>query len=185
MKSLSRIWLLATPWIAAYQAPPSMDFPSPQIRAGEHKLQSHGQTPRNSQMEPAASLWSLRVEKPDIWLLRSSYLWSKMSKSMLICGVLQKGEGWWWWVFIRKETTSTRSVMSNMRNMTNTAACYKQKLFREQIPRVLTQGEKFCFFNFASIWEDKSSLNLLWSSFHDVCMSTHYVIHLKFIQCCM
>ena len=26
VKSLSRIWLLATPWIAAYQAPPSMGF---------------------------------------------------------------------------------------------------------------------------------------------------------------
>ena len=26
VKSLSRVWLLATPWIAAYQAPPSMGF---------------------------------------------------------------------------------------------------------------------------------------------------------------
>ena len=26
MKSLSRVWLLATPWTAAYQAPPSMGF---------------------------------------------------------------------------------------------------------------------------------------------------------------
>ena len=26
MKSLSRVWLLATPWAAAYQAPPSMGF---------------------------------------------------------------------------------------------------------------------------------------------------------------
>ena len=26
VKSLSRIWLLATPWTAAYQAPPSMEF---------------------------------------------------------------------------------------------------------------------------------------------------------------
>ena len=25
-KSLSRVWLLATPWTAAYQAPPSMGF---------------------------------------------------------------------------------------------------------------------------------------------------------------
>ena len=28
VKSLSRVWLLATPWTAAYQAPPSMGFPS-------------------------------------------------------------------------------------------------------------------------------------------------------------
>ena len=26
VKSLSRVWLLASPWIAAYQAPPSMGF---------------------------------------------------------------------------------------------------------------------------------------------------------------
>ena len=26
VKLLSRVWLLATPWIAAYQAPPSMGF---------------------------------------------------------------------------------------------------------------------------------------------------------------
>ena len=26
VKSLSRVWLLATPWIAAYQSPPSMEF---------------------------------------------------------------------------------------------------------------------------------------------------------------
>ena len=26
VKSLGRVWLLATPWIAAYQAPPSMGF---------------------------------------------------------------------------------------------------------------------------------------------------------------
>ena len=27
VKSLSRVWLFATPWTAAYQAPPSMGFP--------------------------------------------------------------------------------------------------------------------------------------------------------------
>ena len=27
VKSLSRVWLLATPWTVAYQAPPSMGFP--------------------------------------------------------------------------------------------------------------------------------------------------------------
>ena len=26
VKSLSRVWLLATPWTGAYQAPPSMEF---------------------------------------------------------------------------------------------------------------------------------------------------------------
>ena len=48
VKSLSRVWLLATPWIAAYQAPPSMGFsrqeywsgvplPSPQFRLAHPK----------------------------------------------------------------------------------------------------------------------------------------------------
>ena len=48
-KSLSRVWLLATPWTAAYQAPPSMGFsrqkywsgvplPSPSFRYGEALL---------------------------------------------------------------------------------------------------------------------------------------------------
>ena len=34
VKSLSRIRLLATPWTAAYQAPPSMDFPGKSTGVG-------------------------------------------------------------------------------------------------------------------------------------------------------
>ena len=34
VKSLSRVQLLATPWTAAYQAPPSMDFPGKSAGAG-------------------------------------------------------------------------------------------------------------------------------------------------------
>ena len=48
VKSLSRVWLLATPWTAAYQAPPSMGFsrqeywsvvplPSPELQDYENK----------------------------------------------------------------------------------------------------------------------------------------------------
>ena len=33
-KSLSRVWLLATPWTAAYQAPPSMEFSGQQYWSG-------------------------------------------------------------------------------------------------------------------------------------------------------
>ena len=33
-KSLSRVWLLATPWTAAYQAPPSMGFPRQEYWSG-------------------------------------------------------------------------------------------------------------------------------------------------------
>ena len=38
VKSLSRVWLLATPWTAAYQAPLSMDFPGKSIGVGCHCL---------------------------------------------------------------------------------------------------------------------------------------------------
>ena len=34
VKSLSHVWLLATPWTAAYQAPPSMGFSRPEYRSG-------------------------------------------------------------------------------------------------------------------------------------------------------
>ena len=38
MKLLSRVRLLATPWTAAYQAPPSMDFPGKSTGVGCHCL---------------------------------------------------------------------------------------------------------------------------------------------------
>ena len=34
MKSLSRVQILATPWTAAHQAPPSMGFPRPEYWSG-------------------------------------------------------------------------------------------------------------------------------------------------------
>ena len=38
VKFLSRVWLLATPWTAAYQAPLSMDFPGKSTGVGCHAL---------------------------------------------------------------------------------------------------------------------------------------------------
>ena len=38
VKLLSRVRLLATPWTAAYQAPPSMDFPGKSTGVGCHCL---------------------------------------------------------------------------------------------------------------------------------------------------
>ena len=38
VKSLSRVQLLATPWTAAYQAPPSMGFPGKSTGVGCHRL---------------------------------------------------------------------------------------------------------------------------------------------------
>ena len=37
-KSLSRVWLFATPWTAAYQAPPSMGFSRPEYWSGCHRV---------------------------------------------------------------------------------------------------------------------------------------------------
>ena len=38
VKSLSRVWLLSTPWTAAHQAPPSIDFPGKSTGVGCHCL---------------------------------------------------------------------------------------------------------------------------------------------------
>ena len=38
VKSFSRVWLLATPWTAAYQAPPSMGFSRQEYWSGCHCL---------------------------------------------------------------------------------------------------------------------------------------------------
>ena len=38
VKSFSRVWLLATPWTTAYQAPPSMGFPGKSSGVGCHCL---------------------------------------------------------------------------------------------------------------------------------------------------
>ena len=42
MKSLSRVWLLATPWTAAYQAPPSMGFSRQEYWSGLPLLSTLG-----------------------------------------------------------------------------------------------------------------------------------------------
>ena len=41
VKSLSRTWLFATPWTAAYQAPLSVDFPGKSTGVGCHCLHRH------------------------------------------------------------------------------------------------------------------------------------------------
>ena len=38
---------------------------------------------------------------------------------------------------------------------------------------------------FLSIWDNGCSLNLLWSSFHEVCKPNHYAVYLQLKQCCM
>ena len=54
MKSLSRVWLLAIPWTAAYQAPPSMEFSRQDYWSGV-PLPSPCVVPRESQMKQLAT----------------------------------------------------------------------------------------------------------------------------------
>ena len=46
-KSLSRVQLFATPWTAAHQAPPSMDFPGKSTGVGCHRLFWHSNSNLN------------------------------------------------------------------------------------------------------------------------------------------
>lgn len=51
-------------------------------------------------------------------------------------------------------------------------------------PKSFYHMEKMFFFYLISIWDDGCSLNLLWESFHDICKSNHYVVHLKLsVEC--
>ena len=83
VKSLSRVWLLVTPWTAAYQAPPSMGFsrqeywsgvplPSP---AGKHSLM---EISPNQQVYIYVFFWTERTFSPSqdrrrnsIWTFKS------------------------------------------------------------------------------------------------------------------
>ena len=58
VKSLSRVWLLATPWTAAYQAPPSMGFSGQQYWSGV-PLPSPDFATKQQQFKPILSPWQL------------------------------------------------------------------------------------------------------------------------------
>ena len=68
VKLLSRVWLLATPWTAAYQAPPSMGFsrqeywsgvplPSPWTRLVPFKMHTHTHTHTRTHTQTGVSHW--------------------------------------------------------------------------------------------------------------------------------
>ena len=76
MKSLSRVWLLATPWSAAYQAPPSMGFarqeywsgvPVPSLLTAE----SHSTLPSHSSLPGMAHLIDQFENFFELCILRS------------------------------------------------------------------------------------------------------------------
>ena len=103
VKSLSRVWLLATPWTAAYQAPPSMGFsrqeywsglPLPSPIWNPRKDKSNLQWPKTNQCFPKAGVgagtdwlgWSTREIFRvmgifyQLWLLWWSHKYIKLSK---------------------------------------------------------------------------------------------------------
>ena len=83
VKLLSRIWLLVTPWTAAYQAPPSMGFskqeywsgvplPSPHLPSGSPKI-----SPSGLQSQTLSRL-SLQCGTPVL----ANLMWSQTSHSL-------------------------------------------------------------------------------------------------------
>ena len=82
VKSLSRVWLFATPWTAAYQAPPSMGFSRQEYWSGL----------------PLASPWDLWV--PAIFLdsapdsVRKQLNGNQLLAWKMITGQFQKGLSW-------------------------------------------------------------------------------------------
>ena len=62
VKSLSRVRLLATPWTAAYQAPPSMGF-SRQVRVPQKQSPREGFRHVWSTTGPSGGEWGQRVQK--------------------------------------------------------------------------------------------------------------------------
>ena len=49
-------------------------------------------------------------------------------------------------------------------------------------PKIFCQNNCFYLFNFIPIGDDGCSLNVLWSSFPDVCKSNYYAVYFKLGQ---
>ena len=77
VKSLSRFWLVATPWTAAYQAPPSMGFSRQEYWSG---------LPLPSPTEEPSGLQCIRWQ-------RAGHAWSNLT-----CTYLHKIHTFWTWI---------------------------------------------------------------------------------------
>ena len=68
VKSLSCVWLLVTPWTAAYQAPPSMDFPGKSTGVGCHCLLREGRISHvNISFQRGEEVRESRTEETQLW----------------------------------------------------------------------------------------------------------------------
>ena len=83
VKSLSRIWLLATPWTAAYQAPPSMGFSRQEYWSG---------VPSPSLIWPWVGLFihEFGVQKIVIFLWNHPWLVHKVNVNLILQGECQQ-----------------------------------------------------------------------------------------------
>ena len=73
VKSLSHVWLLATPWTAAYQAPPSMGLSRQEYRSGV----------------PLSSLqWTW------VWVISGSWWWAERPRMLQSMGSQWVGHDW-------------------------------------------------------------------------------------------
>ena len=76
MKSLSRVWLLATPWTAAYQVPPSMGFSRQEYWSGVplpsllYNLWDHKKLDTAEGLSPSSSLEWIGRLLCSIWSLQ-------------------------------------------------------------------------------------------------------------------
>ena len=88
MKSLSRVWLFATPWTAAYQTPPSMGFSSQEYWSGV-PLPSPGlfaTVPIKRKCRYKIYMKKMVPEKMWIWLAKSFLKHIPLFKSLkIIC----------------------------------------------------------------------------------------------------
>ena len=121
VKSLSRIWLLATPWTAAYQAPQSMGFsrqeywsglplPSPDqprqhIQKQKHYFANKGLSSQNYGFS-SSHVWMWELDCEESWALKNWCFWTvvleKTLESPWDCKEIQPvhSEGDQSWIFI-------------------------------------------------------------------------------------
>ena len=95
-KSLSRVWLFATPWAIAYQAPPSMEFSSQEYCSGL-PFPSPGDLP-----DPGIEPWSPALQADALLSEPPGKLWS--SRSLKQCkGKLKTDKTYFQYMYLTKD----------------------------------------------------------------------------------
>ena len=122
VKSLSRVRLLATPWTAAYQAPPSMGFSRQQYWSGVHiRKQRHyfaNKVPSTQSFGFSSShvwMWELDCKKswaPNNWCFWIVVL-EKTLESLLDCKEIQPvhSKGNQSWIFIGRTDAEAETLI--------------------------------------------------------------------------